>query len=78
MNRAQRDATRERVRNASRSSLVAAVTAVLDVDADAQRSTVDDPQDEKLGWFSDGTDTAAHRVWDVVSGGETLTEGGGR
>lgn len=78
MNRAQRDATRERARNASRSALVAAVTAVLDADASAQRATVDNPADKELGWFADGTDTAAHRVWAAVSGGELLTEGGGR
>lgn len=64
----ERRAVREQLRNVPRSALIAALTAVFDVDAAAQRHAIDDEGDEKLGWFSDGTDTAAAEAFAMVMG----------
>jgi hypothetical protein len=68
MDSATRRQLRQRLPNASRATLLAAVIAVLDTDADAQKGVVDDPEDKMLGWFADGTDTAAGQVFAAVMG----------
>lgn len=77
MNRAQRDAVRDRMRNAPRGVLIQALDAVLDADAAAEKDKADGT-DETAGWLADGTHTAAEAVWDVLTGGEVLTAGGPR
>jgi hypothetical protein len=64
----ERREVRDQLRNVPRSALIAALTAVFDVDASAQRGVADDPQDEKLGWFADGVDTAAAEAFAMVMG----------
>jgi hypothetical protein len=68
MRQPERREVRQRLANASPRTLRAALTAVLDADADAQRAHTDDPADQTLGWFADGTDTAAVLVYTEVLG----------
>lgn len=65
-----RRAVREKLATVSPRTLRDALAAVLSADAEAQKAQTDDPGDEKLGWFADGTDTAAARVYAAVLGRE--------
>lgn len=71
MDRAQRDAVRQRIRTASRVKLLNALAAVLEADAAAEKDKADGA-DPTTGWFADGTHTAAVAVWDVLTEGADL------
>lgn len=70
----ERKAVREQLRNCSRSALIAALTAVFDVDARAQATaddasrTGDNPNAPYDCGFADGTDTAAAEAFAMVMG----------
>lgn len=72
MNAEQRREVRDRLANASPRTLRGALAAVLAADAQAQKDHADDPGDETLGWFADGTDSAAARVYAAVLGREPV------
>ena len=68
MLRADRDRVRECMRTMSPARLREAIEAVLVLDAEADIAAKASGEQERDGWFADGVDTAAARIYQTLVG----------